>query len=145
VPGLAVQDDTSGFGSPHGATGDGIADYRVYALTDNVSIGLRSEWWRDQNGAFVSACPGNLDFVNSEEGNANACFGAGPGGSFGPGTNYYDETIGLNWKPEVPKTFDGMVVRAEARWDHSSDTKPCNDGTQHNQLTFGADVIIPIH
>jgi len=56
-----------------------------------------------------------------------------------------DETIGLNWKPEVPKTFDGMVVRPEARWDHSSDTKPCNDGTQHNQFTFGGDVIIPIH
>ena len=54
-----------------------------------------------------------------------------------------DETIGLNWKPEVPKTFDGMVVRPEARWDHSSDTKPCNDGTEHNQFTFGADVIVP--
>jgi Putative beta-barrel porin-2, OmpL-like. bbp2 len=145
VPGLAVQDDTSGFGSPHGATGYGIADYWVYALTDNVSIGLRSEWWRDQNGAFVSACPGNLDFVNSVEGNANVCFGTGPGGSFGPGANYYDETIGLNWKPEVPKTFDGMVVRPEARWDYSSDTRPYNDGTEHNQFTFGADVIIPIH
>ena len=47
----------------------------------------------------------------------------------------------LNWKPEVPKTFDGMVVRPEARWDHSSDTKPYNDGTQHNQFTFGGDVI----
>jgi hypothetical protein len=77
VPGLAVQDDTSGFGSPHGATGDGIADYRVYALTDNVSIGLRSEWWRDNNGAFVSACPGNLDFVKSEEGQQNGCFNNG--------------------------------------------------------------------
>ena len=49
----------------------------------------------------------------------------------------------LNWKPEVPKTFDGMVVRPEARWDYSSDTKPYNDGTQHNQFTFGADVIVP--
>jgi hypothetical protein len=95
VPGLAVQDDTSGFGSPHGATGYGIADYWVYALTDNVSIGLRSEWGRDQNGPFVSACPGNLDFVNSEEGNAKP-LGAGPGGSFGPGTSYYDETRSLD-------------------------------------------------
>ena len=102
MPGLAVQDDTSGFGSPHGATGYGIADYWVSAFTDNVSIGLRSEWWRDQNGAFVSACPGNLDFVNSEEGNANDCFGStnAPGVAGSPnnpakGTNYYDETIGL--------------------------------------------------
>jgi hypothetical protein len=35
------------------------------------------------------------------------------------------------------------VVRPEARWDHSSDTKPYNDGTEHNQFTFGADVIVP--
>jgi putative OmpL-like beta-barrel porin-2 len=145
-----VQDDTSGFGSPHGATGYGIADYWVYALTDNVSIGLRSEWWRDQNGAFVSACPGNLDPINAQEGNANNCYGStnAPGVAGSPnnpakGTNYYGETIGLNWKPEVPKTFDGMVVRPEARWDYSSDTKPYNDGTQHNQFTFGADVIVP--
>ena len=143
-----VEDDTPFFGSPHGATAYGIADYWVYALTDNVSIGLRSEWWRDQNGAFVSACPGNLDFVKSEEGQQNGCFNGSPFGAAPPtllhGTNYYDETIGLNWKPEVPKAFDGMVVRPEARWDYSSDSKPYNDGTQHNQFTFGADVVIPM-
>ncbi len=60
-----VEDDTPGFGSDHGAKAWGIADYWVYALTDNVSIGLRSEWFRDNNGAFVGACPGNLDFVKS--------------------------------------------------------------------------------
>ena len=59
------------------------------------------------------------------------------------GTNYYDETIALNWKPEVPKAFEGMVVRPEARWDYSSNTRPFNDGTEHNQFTFGADVIVP--
>ncbi len=72
-----VEDDTPGFGSDHGAKAWGIADYWVYALTDNVSIGLRSEWFRDNNGAFVGACPGNLDFVKSEEGQANGCFNFG--------------------------------------------------------------------
>jgi Putative beta-barrel porin-2, OmpL-like. bbp2 len=147
-----VNDATPGFGTDHGATGYGIADYWVYALTDNVSIGLRSEWWRDQNGAFVGACPGNLDFVKSEEGQANGCFNNGSpqfavpivaGGQPLQGTNYYDETIALNWKPEVPKAFEGMVVRPEARWDYSSNTRPFNDGTEHNQFTFGADVIVP--
>ena len=147
-----VEDDTPGFGTAHGATGYGIADYWVYALADNVSIGLRSEWWRDNNGAFVSACPGNLDFVKSEEGQQNGCFNNGSPNFFVPipqgqplqGTNYYDETIGLNWKPEVPKCFEGMVVRPEARWDYSSKTTPFDDGTSHNQFTFGADVVIPI-
>jgi len=37
-----------------------------------------------------------------------------------------------------------MVVRPEARWDYSSSTTPYNDGTQHNQFTFGADVVIPV-
>ena len=88
------------FGSDNGAKAWGIASYWAYALTDNVSIGLRNEWFRDNNGAFVSACPGNLDFVKSEEGQANGCFNAGfpPGSAVVPvapgtslqGTNYYD-------------------------------------------------------
>ena len=96
------------------------------------------------------ACPGNLDPVKSKKAMRTTAYGStsAPGVAGSPnnpakGTNYYDETIGLNWKPEVPKTFDGMVVRPEARWDYSSDTKPYNDGTQHNQFTFGADVIVP--
>ena len=149
-----VEDDTPQFGSDNGAKAWGIASYWAYALTDNVSIGLRNEWFRDNNGAFVGACPGNLDFVKSEEGQANGCFNAGfpPGSAFvpvAPGTslqhtNYYDVTLGLNWKPEVPKCFDGMVVRPEARWDWSSNTTPFDDQTSHWQATFGADVVIPL-
>jgi putative OmpL-like beta-barrel porin-2 len=141
-----ILDTTSSFGTPgktSGASGFGFADYWVYALTDNVSIGLRSEWWRDQNGVFVGAFPGTLDFNNAERGNFNTSFGGGPGGSLGVKTDYWEETIGLNWKPEVPKTFEGMVVRPEARWDHSTKTEPFNDGTSHDQFTFGADVIVP--
>ena len=149
-----VDDATPQFGTFHGATAYGIADYWLYALTDNVSIGLRSEWFRDQNGAFVSGCPGNLDFVKSEEGQVNNCSNnginsglfvpIGPNGTPLKGTNYYDETIALNWKPEVPKCFEGMVVRPEVRWDYSSNTTPYNDTTSHDQFTFGADVIIPL-
>jgi hypothetical protein len=92
----------------------------------------------------VFACPGNLDAVKSQEGQTNGCFGAAPGGLFNVGTNYYEETIGLNWKPEVPKSFEGMVVRPEVRWDWSSHTTPFDDGTSHWQATVGADVVIPV-
>ncbi len=147
-----VEDDTPGFGSDHGAKAWGIASYWAYALADNVTLGLRSEWFRDNNGAFVGACPGNLDFVKSEEGQQNNCFnflspgvaGAVPTTTPLPHTNYYEETIGLNWKPEVPKAFEGMVVRPEARFDWSSHTTPFDDLTSHWQATFGADVVIPV-
>lgn len=142
-----VEDDTPNFGSANGAKGGGIASYWVYALTDNMSIGLRSEWFRDNNGAFVVACPGNLDFVKSEEGEQNNCFNGSPYGAAPPtplnGTNYYDVTVGVNLKPEVPKTFDGMVLRPEVRWDYSSNTTPYDTGTSHDQWTFGMDVVIP--
>jgi hypothetical protein len=143
-----VEDDTPGFGTvDHGAKAWGIASYWTYALADNVTLGLRSEWFRDNNGAFVFACPGNLDAVKVQEGQANGCFNGAPyGTAVAPltGTNYYEETIGLNWKPEVPKSFEGMVVRPEVRWDWSSHTTPFDDGTSHWQATLGADVIIPV-
>ena len=43
----------------------------------------------------------------------------------------------------VPKTFDGMVLRPEVRWDYSSNTTPYDTGTSHDQWTFGMDVVIP--
>jgi hypothetical protein len=144
-----VEDDTPLFGTDSGAKAWGISSYWAYALTDNVSLGVRNEWFRDNNGAFVGACPGNLDFVKSEEGLTNGCFNATGFVPISPGvplqgTNYYDLTVGLNWKPEVPKAFEGMVVRPEARWDWSSHTTPFDDGTSQWQATFGADVVIPV-
>ena len=52
-------------------------------------------------------------------------------------------TIGLTLKPDVPKTFEGMVLRPEVRWDHSTNTTPYDNGTSHDQWTFGLDVVIP--
>jgi hypothetical protein len=49
----------------------------------------------------------------------------------------------LNFKPDVPKEFSGLVIRPEVRWDYSSHTTPFDDGTSHWQTTVGADVIVP--
>ena len=111
-----------------------------------MSIGLRSEWFRDNNGAFVFACPGNLDPVKAQEGQQNNCFNGSPYGTTAAplnGTNYYDVTLALNLKPDVPKSFEGMVLRPEVRWDHSTNTTPYDTGTSDNQWTFGLDVVIP--
>ena len=137
-----ILDDTPIFGTTGKSVADGfgIASYWVYSCTDNISLGFRNEWWRDEQGAFVAAFPGNLDFVNAQEGQLNTSLISQPPGK---GTNYYALTAGLNWKPEVPKDYEGMVVRPEIRWDHSTDTRPFNDFTDHNQYTIAADVIVP--
>lgn len=137
-----IRDDTPHFGGTGTsiAEGYGIASYLVYAINDNLSVGLRNEWWRDEQGAFVGAFPGTEDFVNSEEGLSCRCIASSPAGK---GTNYYAITAGLNMKPTVPKEFDGLVLRPEVRWDHSTDTKPFDGGTKNDQVTVGADVVVP--
>src|SRR5713101_3231058 len=49
-----------------GATGGGVAQYVGYAVNDWLKIVGRGEVWRDNNGFFVAAFPGNLDFVMAE-------------------------------------------------------------------------------
>lgn len=116
------------------ADGYGVASYYIYAFNDWLSGVVRSEIWRDDDGFFVAAFPGNQDFVHLEKGDPNGSFGFGA-------TTYKAITVGLNIKPSVPKPFEGLVIRPEVRYDHSSDTKPF-DGDD-DQFTAGFDVVMP--
>jgi len=115
-----------------------VAQYFGYAINDWLKIVGRGEIWRDNNGFFVGSFPGNLDFVKFEHGDPTAiAFGGGA-------TTYGALTLGLNIKPPVPKTFDGLVIRPEIRYDTSlNGTTPFGAGTKSSQFTFGGDVIIP--
>lgn len=140
-----IRDDTAIFG-PNGnsaAEGYGIAQYLAYILNDKLSFGVRGEVWRDAQGAFVTACPGNLDFVNSEIGRLNNCFGSTGPGNPGKGTTFTSLTLGANIKPTVSKQFEGLTLRPEVRWDHSSDVAAFNGGLKHDQVTLGADIVVP--
>lgn len=120
------------------ATGGGVAQYVTYALNDWLKITGRGEVWRDNNGFFVAAFPGNLDFVRVEHGNP---LGTAIGGG---ATTYGALTVGLAIKPPVPKELDGLVVRPEIRYDTSlNGTTPFGAGTKRSQFTFGGDIIIP--
>ena len=120
------------------ATGGGVAQYVTYALNDWLKITGRGEVWRDNNGFFVAAFPGNLDFVRIEHGNPLGT--AISGGA----TTYGALTVGLAIKPPVPKELDGLVVRPEIRYDTSlNGTTPFGAGTKRSQFTFGGDIIIP--
>ncbi len=60
------------------AEGWGVAQYFTYTLTDQWAVGVRGEVWRDRDGAFVAAFPGNLDFITPRRGAQQQCSAADP-------------------------------------------------------------------
>jgi hypothetical protein len=118
------------------AQGYGLAQYAVYNLSDTVALVGRAEVWRDEDGFFVAAFPGNLDFVNSERGFPATVLGGGR-------TTYGALTVGVNVKPPVPGPLKGLTIRPEVRYDRSlSDTRPFNDFSSKDQLTVAMDFIL---
>jgi Putative beta-barrel porin-2, OmpL-like. bbp2 len=58
-------------------------------------------------------------------------------------TTYGALTIGLDFKPPVPKPLTGLTIRPELRVDHSfSDTKPFNYSSDDTMFTVAIDAII---
>jgi hypothetical protein len=118
------------------ASGWGVAQYATYTVNDRLSLGVRGELWRDNDGAFVAAFPGNLDFINAQMGFPNTAIA-------GPKATYGAITVGANIKPPVEKRFEGFVMRPEVRYDWSSNGMPFDAGTKDHQLTIGMDLIVP--
>lgn len=127
------------------ASGWGVAQYATYQIDDNWSVGVRGEVWRDDKGSFVAAYPGSLDAVKSEAGVLNAAYSnTGAAAGTGKPTTYTELTFGANYKPTITdKTFEGLVIRPEVRWDWAAGSKPFNDLKNDNQFTAAIDVIIP--
>jgi hypothetical protein len=119
------------------AIGYGAAQYAVYNISDSLALVGRGEVWRDNNGAFVVAFPGSQDFVNAERGFPATVISGGR-------TTYGALTVGVNYKPEVPKAIEGFVIRPEIRYDRSlNGTTPFDAGTSDHQVTIAADFILP--
>ncbi|MGO9005330.1 MAG: outer membrane beta-barrel protein [Beijerinckiaceae bacterium] len=130
---------------PGGVSGYGIAQYASYAIYDWLKINGRAEVWRDNNGFFVAAYPGNFDFVNSEHGYLNGSYGA-PGAAAFQGNTYLGLTAGLNITPALPKEtpyLKAIIFRPEIRYDASlNDTTPFAAGTKSSQFTVAGDLIL---
>jgi hypothetical protein len=135
-------------GNAYSPTAGGIAGYLLYQWTDQISINGRAEIFRDANGFFVTAFPGsNLDFVNCESGQGT-CATFPTNGLSAPRT-YSEFTIGLNYKPPVPKIFTGFVIRPEFRFDDelsgpdAFDIDKAGVGHAKTQETVAVDFILP--
>ncbi|OHB68588.1 MAG: hypothetical protein A2V70_05870 [Planctomycetes bacterium RBG_13_63_9] len=111
----------------------GINQYLLYQVNPCWDLGLRLEWFRDDDGTRVGG------------------IGAPNGWSLGPDIannqigwagNFYAITCGINWKPT-----ENIAVRPECRWDwyngpvDHAGRLPYNFGSEGGQFTFGTDLI----
>ncbi len=120
--------------------GYGVAQYLVYAISDSVSLVGRGEVWRDEDGFFVAQFANNNDFVDIQRGRTATLDPRTVGGGR---TTYGALTLGLNLKPGPLQVLSGLLVRPEVRYDRSlNDTRPFDDSSDKDQLTFGVDAIL---
>jgi hypothetical protein len=120
----------------------GINMHLTYDIKDNLTAGIRTEWFRDQNG-FRVASPGRVSAATNGAGNSYA-IGGQPNNSTsnsGYGASYYGITAGMNWKP-----MKWLNIRPNVRYDWvdgiladgSSRYRPLGNNKQ-DQFLFSTD------
>jgi hypothetical protein len=90
----------------------GINQYLFYSVNDCWKVGVRGEWFRDDDGARVN-------FFDQLSDNAG---------------NWYEVALGANYYPNKNVTF-----RTEARWDWSDASLPPSAGTGSNTTLYPYD------
>jgi outer membrane receptor protein involved in Fe transport len=131
------------------ADAGGVAQYLTYDISRTLSVGARAEVWRDAEGAFVAGYPGNLDYLDVEEGLPNTAFRPGP-------ATYGEVTLGLNVRPrldlelgdrEIDAPFGQVVLRPEVRFDRvlAGDSGfGAVPGSARGQVTIAFDIVVPL-
>jgi hypothetical protein len=119
-------------------SGGGVAEYLIYTVNPQLTVSGRAEVWADSSGFFVCGFPNNDDFARLQKGLSNGSFCGG-------NTTYGELTFGATYKPITMGPLAGVMLRPELRFDSSlNGTKPYADGTKGGQVTFGADIVIPL-
>lgn len=112
----------------------GINQYLFWDLRDDLSLGVRAEWFRDQSGfrvcdssgPTVTVCPNPLTGVPNAAGNS-----------------YYAVSLGAKWHP-----LPWIAVRPNIRWDKSADIPAfgydpaTRGGTSTTQWLFSTDLVV---
>jgi hypothetical protein len=119
----------------------GINTHFYYDVKDNLSVGLRGEWFRDQDGFRVWQ-PGRVAATTNDEGGVGVSSARGVSTSM-PAT-YFAITAGVNWKP-----VSWLKVRPNVRYDWNDGRNPDNTpynafdaGGRQNQFLFSTDATI---
>ncbi|MGR9116537.1 MAG: porin [Gammaproteobacteria bacterium] len=96
----------------------GVNQYLTFDLNEEVSTGLRFEWFRDEDGARVGAIGTGNTMPSSAE-------------------HYFAVTAGLNYSP-----VSWFKVRPEVRYDWTAENDKFDNGSDGDQLLISADAII---
>ena len=123
----------------------GINQYLTYDLQDNLGLGLRAEWFRDQDGARIAGpgrCGGSYNLRtpgDAASGYSYACNGANWAAYELGGASYYAVTAGVNYKP-----LKWITVRPNARYDFATSNVFMNSQGQmlDYQFTFSTDMVV---
>jgi hypothetical protein len=123
------------------ATGDrtarwyGLNQYLFREINDEWTVGLRAEWFRDEQGYRVGGFLGDTS--------GGSLRGLSSDRSGYPGS-FYEITLGANWKPNP-----NFIIRPSVRWDWFSGSAdnaggllPFNDGKGTTQILVGGDIIL---
>jgi hypothetical protein len=90
----------------------GINSHLTYDIKDNLTAGVRAEWFRDQNG-FRVCSPGRVAAATNGAGSSFAAAGNFTSTcNAGNGASYYGITAGMNWKP-----MKWLNIRPNVRYD----------------------------
>ena len=109
----------------------GLNNSLLYQINKQWAAGIRLEWFADRDGLLISRFPIRFQ----------------PSGDLFLNNNYFNLTMGLNWKP---RPF--MVIRPELRIDWSDlrgnpivgnpALRTYDDASDGNQVLFNTDIII---
>ncbi len=116
----------------------GINSHLTYDLKDNLTAGMRAEWFRDQNGFRVFA-PSRISGATNGQNYSYAAHGTNY--STGVAASYYELTWGLNWKPTK-----WLNLRPNVRYDWIDTTTSTAAGSpfggQKDQVLFSNDFTV---
>ncbi|HNJ91700.1 MAG TPA: outer membrane beta-barrel protein, partial [Nitrosomonas sp.] len=121
-----------------------------YDLSENLSVGIRGEWYRDEDG-FRNPSPFRIAAAtNIVDGTAKSYAGSLSAVTITP-ADYYDVTVGLSWKAarSLQLKWDAirkLVVRPNIRYDrvaayHADTYRPF--AGHKDQILFSLDFVLP--
>jgi hypothetical protein len=130
---------TSNGGKLENAQWYGINQYLAYDLREDVTLGLRAEWWRDNNGFRVFGpprCSGSVNIGANGNASSYAC-GSDLNAYPFQGSSYYAITAGLVWRP-----LKWVQVRPNVRYDWADNIKIFDTGQRSDQFLFSTDLVL---
>ena len=107
----------------------GINTHLYYDIKDDLSIGMRGEWFRDQNG-FRVCSPGRVGAATNNQGYSYALGSGQLNNSTCNAASWYAFTVGMNYKP-----VKWLNLRPNVRYDWVDGTVA--DGSRYNPFGNG--------